>query len=97
MEDSDDADEGGASRNPEVLTASGREPVRSSDVEAATRYINSMGSAGRSWVARHLHRQAAPSVGGSLGFTFFTVFVNGGQVNTKILGRYLSFSSIGVL
>ena len=64
MEDSDDADGGGAVRNSAVSVAGGGEPSRQSDVEAAARHMTPMGPAGLSWVARQIRRQATPAVGG---------------------------------
>ena len=92
MEDSDDADEGGASRNSEVLAAG------PSDVEAATGYINSMGSAGLSCGPRQLRQQEAPTVGGRLGFTLSTASTCAWRPsNTNVLARYVEFTSTGVL
>lgn len=64
MEDSDDAEGGEASRKATVSSPGVVDAVRPSDVEAAARYITTMGPAGLSWVARQIRRQAAPSVGG---------------------------------
>ncbi|CAM9136456.1 unnamed protein product, partial [Laminaria digitata] len=66
VKDSDDADGGGAARGT-ALSASGGapgggEPTRPSDVYVAAQHINSMGTAGLSWMTKQMRRQAAPAL-----------------------------------
>ena len=68
MEDSDEADEGGASLSSAVLVAGSGEPARPSDVEAADRNIAEIGPDGLSWVAPQIFRETAPAVGERLRF-----------------------------
>lgn len=67
VKDSDDADGCGAARGT-ALSASGgapggEEPTRPSDVKVAAQHINSMGTAGLSWMTKQIRRQAAPALG----------------------------------